>query len=86
MAVRRKARKELPADEAKALPFQKVYGPQELQVYWTRVMDDEGYELRERLKASEMLARSHGMFSDTMRHELNVDFAALLREIHAKRK
>lgn len=40
---------------------------EERQEFWTRIMSDEGIELRDRLKASELLGKSEADF--TFKHE-----------------
>lgn len=40
------------------------------QKFWTTVMDDEGESMKDRLRASELLAKSQGDFID--KHELSV--------------
>lgn len=52
----------------------------ERQAFWTQVMCDVKADLRERLKASELLGRSFADFTDTLKHDVTDSFAALLME------
>lgn len=42
---------------------------QRRQEFWTSVMDDEGEETRDRLKASELLGRSEADFTENLSHK-----------------
>lgn len=50
----------------------KVLDRERLQVWWSQVVENPTMDIRDRLKASELLGRSQGAFLD--RHELNVHF------------
>lgn len=46
---------------------------EDLQGFWTQVLENENYELRDRLKASELLARSQAMFVERIHTELSLE-------------
>lgn len=56
-------------------PAEAVLSREGRQRWWARVMGDEGYELKDRLKASELLGRSDGDFID--RTELSLSATTL---------
>ncbi len=41
----------------------------DIQAFWTSIMDDKFESLVQRLKASELLARSYGMFKEYVKPE-----------------
>ncbi len=43
---------------------EKVAGPDEVRRFWTDIMFDEYKNLVQRIKASELMAKSYGMFRD----------------------
>jgi len=53
------------------------------QQFWTRIMDDDSVEWKDRLKASELLGKSEGDFTDRVEHsgemELQVNARAEIR-------
>lgn len=51
-----------------------IAGREELQKFWTEAMGDTSKSMRysDRLKASELLARSQGLFLDKMEHSGNI--------------
>lgn len=67
--------------------------PREVRAFWTatmrndRVVHKRRVSYAKRLKASELLAKSHGMFSDklTVEGQGIFDISGLLKEIHANR-
>jgi hypothetical protein len=42
----------------------KIATRQDLQVFWTKTMNDENLNIPDRLKASELIAKSEGMFTE----------------------
>jgi hypothetical protein len=57
------------------------------QAFWTKVMKDEAEDMRNRLKASELLGKSEKDFVEKVEHSLEADFAKILldaRKRHQK--
>lgn len=52
----------------------------ERQAFWTEVMCDTKADIRDRLKASELLGKSEADFTENVRHDIADSFAALLLE------
>ena len=75
------------------IPDTELATPREIRAFWAATMrNDRNVHKRrvsyaKRIKASELLAKSHGMFSDrlTVEGQGVFDISGLLREIHASR-
>lgn len=52
----------------------------ERQAFWSRVVLDDGAEMRDRLKASELLGKSEADFKERVEHDIADSFASLLAE------
>lgn len=52
---------------------------EERQAFWTSVMKDENAEMKDRLKASELLGKSEGDFLDKVEHSGGVSLAGLFQ-------
>jgi hypothetical protein len=50
---------------------------QERQEFWTEVMNDEKQDMKDRLKASELLGKSEADFTDNVTHSGKIDVPAL---------
>lgn len=50
----------------------------ERQAFWSRVLNDDNEDMRNRLKASELLGKSQADFIERIEHGISDDFAALL--------
>ena len=50
----------------------------ERQSFWTEIMKDQAAEMRDRLKASELLGKSEADFIDRRRHEGEVDISVVV--------
>lgn len=51
---------------------------QERQTFWTQTMKDDKADIKDRLKASELLGKSEADFVDRKRHEGGVDIDVLV--------
>ena len=60
------------------------------QRFWTRIMEDENADMKDRLKASELLGKSEGDFTDRVEHsgemELQVNTRAEIRTFLLERE
>ena len=54
---------------------------EELQVFWTTIMRDEENGLKDRMKASEYLGKSFGMFVDKVEQKNTVSFEDMLKAL-----
>lgn len=50
------------------------------QQFWTKIMFDETVEMRDRLKASELLGRSEGDFTERILHDVTGNLAEQIKE------
>lgn len=50
----------------------KIKSVEEIQEWWSANIEDEGLDIKDRLKSSELLVRSQGGFIDTVKGDLNV--------------
>ena len=53
------------------------------QQFWTKIMNDPEIEIRDRLRASELLAKSDGDFIDRKSNEHKVTLEELIMEAHS---
>lgn len=60
--------KEYIEERNKAIESKKIATMQEVKEFWTNVLSNVDIELKERLKASEYLAKSSGGFIDKVQH------------------
>ena len=56
------------------------------QQFWTKIMNDPNVETRDRLRASELLAKADGDFIDRKSSEHQVTLEELIMEAHASLK
>lgn len=54
---------------------------EELQVFWTTIMRDEENGLKDRMKASEYLGKSFGMFVEKIEQKNTVSFEDMLKAL-----
>jgi len=55
------------------LKDERTAGIMEVQTFWTKVMRNTDEDMKNRLRASEFIARTHGAFLDKVEHSGGVD-------------
>lgn len=78
---RREEEGKFPGPERKEL----IANRQERQIFWTQIMMDSEAQLKDRLKASELLGRSACDFSDKLVHEGGTDLTIRWDDEQAER-
>lgn len=63
-------------EEQKNIKSKKIKSIEEIQEFWTSVIDDETQEMQYRIKTSELLAKSEGGFIE--RVEMNADISPII--------
>jgi len=63
-----------------------VANRQARQQLWTKIMLDETVEMRDRLKASELLGRSEGDFTERIVHDVTGNLAERIKEARERTK
>ena len=58
----------------------RIANRQERQQFWTETMQNLDAEMRDRLRASELLGRSEGDFLDRVEHSGSIDLAGAIEE------
>lgn len=53
---------------------------QERQEFWTGTMKDDGAEMKDRLKASELLGKSEGDFLEKIQHSGSLETVVVIRQ------
>lgn len=56
----------------------RILNREERQAFWTQVMEDETQQMRDRLRASELLGRSEADFIEKIQHSGNVTLEQII--------
>jgi len=69
-------------DKNEAIASDRIADMQEVKEFWTNTMRDEEADLRERLKASEHIAKTNGAFLDRVEHSGTIDISERMEYIN----
>lgn len=59
-------------EEQKEIKSEKVKSIEAIQEWWSKNVDNEELDIKDRLKSSELLVRSQGGFIDNVKNDVNV--------------
>jgi len=65
--------KEYIAKRNKQLESERIADIEEVREFWSKVLRDEGLEMKDRIKVSELIAKSHGAFLEKVDVNANVE-------------
>ena len=70
-------------EDQKEIKSRKIKTVEEIQEWWAKMMDDGALEVKDRIKCSELLAKSQGGFIEKVKLEANFEMTDKLREVEA---
>lgn len=62
-------------EQNKKIESSKIASMQEIKEFWTATLYEVEYEIRDRMRASELLAKSHGGFIEKVEHSGAIDIS-----------
>ena len=68
----------------KRIQDESIAGMIEIKQFWTRFIREASFEDKDRLKASEYLAKTNGAFIDKIEHSGNINISERAKEIESK--
>ena len=69
-------------EDQKEIKSRKIKTVEEIQEWWAKMMDDGALEVKDRIKCSELLAKSQGGFIEKVKLETNFDIDEKVKELN----
>lgn len=68
-------------DKGKALESHRIASMEEVKEFWSNTIRDNELDLKDRLKASELIAKTNGAFIDKIQHSGSIDNQVIINVV-----